>query len=250
MTQYIVHLYREMRLSYTGIDADTPDAAAAIACGKATDAADNVEDCEGENLAALVDVAGDETYSQSVTIDFEPERYRKAVPELLDALESCWQQLSLWVADLESCDLSPEDDEALAKASAVIAKTKEGDISPVTCVKRPVTIEVRGGVVQNVSNVPRGWDYEVIDHDNAEAENAGITQASAADTDHRPRFEIEHDPKENSDRVYVLVDGRFDVAIIRTDEGVIVDVYPKDGMETIATTYAFDSDVEQELSTN
>ena len=67
---------------------------------------------------------------------------------------------------------------------------------------------------------------------------------------HPARFEIEHDPAENSDRVYVLVDGKFDVAIIRTDEGVVVDVYPKDGFETVATTYAFDSDVEQESSTN
>jgi hypothetical protein len=39
------------------------------------------------------------------------------------------------------------------------------------------------------------------------------------------------------------------VAIIRTDEGIVVDVYPKDAFETIATTYAFDSDVEQESST-
>ena len=28
MNQYIVHLFREMRLSYTGIEADTPQAAA------------------------------------------------------------------------------------------------------------------------------------------------------------------------------------------------------------------------------
>ncbi len=40
----------------------------------------------------------------------------------------------------------------------------------------------------------------------------------------------------------MLVDGQFDVAIIRTDEGMVIDVYPKDGFETIATTYAFDSD--------
>ena len=33
--------------------------------------------------------------------------------------------------------------------------------------------------------------------------------------------------------MYVLVDGKFDVAIIRTDEGVVVDVYPKDGFETV-----------------
>ena len=45
------------------------------------------------------------------------------------------------------------------------------------------------------------------------------------------------------------VDGKFDVAIIRTDEGVVVDVYPKEGMETVASTYAFDADVKLESST-
>ena len=83
----------------------------------------------------------------------------------------------------------------------------------------------------------------------AEAKTAGIPSDPVA-AKPPSRFEIEHDPLENPDRVYVLVDGKFDVAIIRTDEGVVVDVYPKDGFETIATTYAFDPDVEQESSTN
>lgn len=30
------------------------------------------------------------------------------------------------------------------------------------------------------------------------------------------------------DRIYVLVDGKLDVVIIRTDEGLVIDVYPKD----------------------
>jgi hypothetical protein len=86
---------------------------------------------------------------------------------------------------------------------------------------------------------------------------SAIAEATATDpasdpatSDEPARFEIEHDPAENSDRVYVVVDGKFDVAIIRTDEGIVVDVYPKDEFQTIATTYAFDSDVEQESSTN
>ncbi len=33
---------------------------------------------------------------------------------------------------------------------------------------RTLIIEVRGGIVQDVSNIPPGWDYEIIDHDNAE----------------------------------------------------------------------------------
>jgi hypothetical protein len=130
MTKYIVNLYREMRLSYTDIEADTPYAAAAIAGGRLTADADNIEDCEGENLAALVDVAGDEDFSQSVTIDFEPERHRKAAPKLLEALKLCHEQLSLWVADTETCDLSPEDEEALAKASYAIAEAEAAGIIP------------------------------------------------------------------------------------------------------------------------
>jgi hypothetical protein len=85
MTKFIVHIYREMKLSYADIEADTPQDAAAIARDKPTADADNVEDCEGQNLAALVDVAGDEDFSQSVTVDFEPERHRKAASALLAA---------------------------------------------------------------------------------------------------------------------------------------------------------------------
>ncbi len=63
-------------------------------------------------------------------------------------------------------------------------------------------------------------------------------------------FEIEHDPAENNDRVYVMVDGKFDVAIIRTDDGVVVDICPKDGLDPIATTSAYDVDLAQESSTH
>lgn len=41
---------------------------------------------------------------------------------------------------------------------------------------RSIIIEVRGGVVQEVSNIPEGWDYEIFDHDNAEA-SAGAREA-------------------------------------------------------------------------
>jgi hypothetical protein len=58
-----------------------------------------------------------------------------------------------------------------------------------------------------------------------------------------PRFHYEHDPVKHPDRAHVRVDGKFDIAIVRTDEGVAVDVYAKDGQETVATTYAFDSDL-------
>lgn len=88
MTKYIVHLYREMRLTYADIEADTPQAAAAITRDKPTGDADDVNECDGETSAAHVDMAGDEDYSQSVTVDFEPEQQRKAAPKLLAALEA------------------------------------------------------------------------------------------------------------------------------------------------------------------
>jgi len=86
MTLYNVHLYREMRLYFPRVEADTPEEAARIAADKLTEEAEYTEDCDGENLAALVDGAGDDQFEQSVTIDFEAERLRKAAPQMLAAL--------------------------------------------------------------------------------------------------------------------------------------------------------------------
>ena len=190
MNHYIVNLYREMRLIFTGIDADTPQAAAAIAHDKQTGDADNVEDCDGDDLAALVDVAGDEDYSQSVTIDFETERQRKTAPALLAALEAvlpyaetehaslfeCWRRdgESASEAEAERCG------KAIDQATVAIAEAKGASIPP---------------------------------HPTPAAQSA--------------RFEIEHDSQENPDRAYVLVDGRFEVAIIRTETGLSIRIYPR-----------------------
>jgi hypothetical protein len=83
MNKYNVKIYREMRLDFVGIEADTPATAAEIAARRQTQEADNIEDCQGDNLSALVDVAGDEDYRHSVLIDFEAERQRKAATALL-----------------------------------------------------------------------------------------------------------------------------------------------------------------------
>ncbi len=88
MTTYNVHIYRVMRLVYGGIEVDSHEAAAAIARDKPTDQADSIDDCDGETIAALVDVAGDEEHAQSRVIDFEPERQRRAAPKLLTALDA------------------------------------------------------------------------------------------------------------------------------------------------------------------
>ena len=118
MTMYHIHLYRVMRLYFPCIEACTPEEAARIAADRPTQEAFDTEDCDGDNLAALIEVAGDNEFTQSVTIDFEPERLRKAVPELLDALVQTNAMLHmLWdlIAD------SPDEDTIRTDINAQLA---------------------------------------------------------------------------------------------------------------------------------
>jgi hypothetical protein len=196
---YKVHIYREMRLVFGAIEADSHESAASIARAKATNEADSINDCEGETLAALVDVAGDEDFEQSQVIDFEGERTRNAARSMLEALRAFIKADAI----AEECHEWKWDnlEHAFGLARDVVA------LAEATCLSSAPSVPAQGELA---------------------------------------RFEVEHNPDENSDRMHVLVDGKFDVTIIRTDEGVVIDVYPKDGLETIATTYAFDSDAKQE----
>src|SRR5271165_2005856 len=137
MTHYNVHIYREMRLMFEGIEADSPEAAASIARDKLTSDANLIDDCDGETFAALVDLAGDEDYRHSRGIDFEAERLRKTAPKLLAALIDlvgdkpdiqngqcirCGRDYRAYPEDEgENC---PSDDCPAYQARAAIAKAK------------------------------------------------------------------------------------------------------------------------------
>lgn len=56
-------------------------------------------------------------------------------------------------------------------------------------------------------------------------------------------FEYEHNADDLPDRAYVLVDGKFDIAITRTSEGIVIDVYPKDWIEPLDTFTVWDEDI-------
>jgi hypothetical protein len=119
MPLYNVHIYREMRLFFPGIEAATPEEAAKSAADRPTHEASYTEDCDGENLAALIDVIGDDEFAQSVIIDFEDERLRKAAPDLLAALTMTAVRLAVLEDAEEATDA---DRDARATALAAIAK--------------------------------------------------------------------------------------------------------------------------------
>ena len=77
LTRYTVHVYREMRVKFEGIEAASPEEAADQARDLPTELAREFVDCEGEDFCTLVDVLGDEDYAQSRIIDCGGERNRK-----------------------------------------------------------------------------------------------------------------------------------------------------------------------------
>ena len=137
MTLYNVHIYREIRLLFERIEADSPEAAAAIARDGLAEDADEIDDCGGVDLAALIDVDGDDQFKQTVSIDFEAERLRKTALELLEALKDLLGDLpSVQGGVCQHCGREyqdivsghcPSNDCPSFKARAAIAKaTEEG----------------------------------------------------------------------------------------------------------------------------
>lgn len=116
MTKYNVHLYREMRLFFEGIEADSHETAADVAKARFTSEADDIDDCDGADFAALVDVHGDAEFTESRLVDFEGERLRKAAPALLAA---CQMVVDRW----ERGDLA---EAARACSDAIVLAEGEG----------------------------------------------------------------------------------------------------------------------------
>ena len=79
-----------------------------------------------------------------------------AAPRLLTALITCANLL----ADYDESD--GEEGQAYREALAAIADATGGAPDA----RLPIIIEVRGGVVQDVLNVPPGIGYEIRDYDN------------------------------------------------------------------------------------
>lgn len=81
-------------------------------------------------------------------------------PKLLEALDYLLEQ----TVDMDlkyGITLSEGEEDARAKALAVITETVSGPAP-----EHPsITIEVRGGMVREVRNLPPGFTYRIVDHD-------------------------------------------------------------------------------------
>jgi hypothetical protein len=155
MTTYNVHLYREMRLYFPGVDAESPEAAARIAAEKSTDEANYVEDCEGETLSALVDVQGDAEYRHTRFIDFQPTLLGNKAVALLKAVGTLIEKAD----DLEAAIAGVTDqfeDEVAALSAAVTAV--ETTMTPSTLPTRTGS-ECQKTVEQHLAALDAATDY-------------------------------------------------------------------------------------------
>lgn len=119
MKTYNVHIYRELCLFLPNIVARTAEEAATFAAAMPSSAAEALEDCDGENLAALVGVVDSAEGQQTWMIDFDP--VRAMGPDLLTALELALPILQEVVrTHLLSDDLTARI--ALDRVASVIAK--------------------------------------------------------------------------------------------------------------------------------
>jgi hypothetical protein len=98
MNTYNVHLYRAMRLFFPGIEAPSAEIAALWVSEKPTEEAALIDDCDGETLAALVDVAGDETFEHSQMIHLD--LVREAMLDLIKALDDLCAHIEVAYGDI------------------------------------------------------------------------------------------------------------------------------------------------------
>lgn len=132
MPKYNVHIYREMRLAYTNIEAGTPEMAAEIARDFAEHQEQPVaEDCDGATFAALVDVHGDEEFSQSRTVDFEAGRLQQAAQQMYIALKAISDDAYQHEADRDDdMALVPVEYIRMARAAVRLAERSDETVAP------------------------------------------------------------------------------------------------------------------------
>lgn len=97
-------------------------------------------------------------------------RAEKAGPKLLEKVRAVAELRRRWRSqdEAETIDSIEYMDglDSLDLDAAIAEATSSSSPQP----RKPIVIEVRGGVVQDVQNVPPGYEYEIKDYDDLEVE--------------------------------------------------------------------------------
>ena len=143
MTIYNVHIYRKIRITFEGIEAETLEGAVRIARDGLTSDADDIDE-GGDDLSARVEIDGDDAPEHAFTIDFEPERH--AAPKLLAALKG-----TLYALDDNMDGSGPSKQTAIAIARTAIAEVEDSiPLAEAAAVMPIVTVTVIAGLIQDV----------------------------------------------------------------------------------------------------
>jgi len=183
MTIYNVHIYRKIRLTFEGIEAQTLEGAVRNARDGLTSDADDIDE-GGEDLSARVEIDGDDAPEHAFTIDFEPERH--AARTLLAALEG-----ALYALDENMEGSGPSRQTAIANAYAAVAEAKASGIrqAVAAAVQPIVTVTVRGGLIEDmdgtspVNVVIEDWD--VPDEDTGKKPSRSVWELAGGMPDPR-----------------------------------------------------------------
>jgi hypothetical protein len=140
------------------IDAETPAQALEIARVQVDD--EPAEECNNRYPWHSFRISDGRGIEQLAWAN-EKALLRDAAGSLLDA---CRMVVDRW----EHGDLA----EAARACQSAIDLAMGNAVPSTDC--RTITIEVRGDVVQDVSNVPPGWVYHIVDHDDAESADTRV----------------------------------------------------------------------------
>jgi hypothetical protein len=125
MTTYHVQLHRDVSVSFTDIEADSPHDAASIARRTPTGFADRIDD--GDDLRATVTPAGSEDHRHGVAVEFAAGRLRNAAPALLAALEDLMADIQDLAREYAICDEIAKSGYGKAADAAITAAKALGE---------------------------------------------------------------------------------------------------------------------------
>lgn len=135
-------------------------------------------DSDQEQRHIITTADGEEEISSIIHREADAHHIVRCVnshDRLLEALQGLLADIDDLASEFEICDEIIHSSYGKAAYAAIAEATGSSPPDP----RKPIVIEVRGGVVQDVQNVPPGYQYEIKDYDNIEADEEAAGGRSA-----------------------------------------------------------------------